>query len=244
MPAGHSESWQDPPLALSLAAGDLHVWRIFMDEWLPRLETLRAALSPEETARAGRFMFAADQAGFIVARAALRHVLGRYLGRTPGEVSIETGERGKPFVSNHINSNGFTFNLSHSHGLCLIAVGRGRLVGVDVERVRADVRPLELAARFFAPEETRALEELPEEARTVGFFRCWTRKEAYVKARGEGLQIPLDQFSVTIDPERPFVLTSEDADRWWIASLAPGPGYAGAVVMERPVGSVSLWNLM
>ncbi len=141
---------------------------------------------------------------------------------------------GKPLLADETGASGLRFNLTHSHGLALLAVTRGREIGVDVERIRDNLEGEKLAERFFSPREVAALRSLPPELRREAFFHCWTRKEAYIKAVGKGLSLPLDQFDVTLHPGEPAALLatrhdSEEAQRWSMRSLAPGEGYVGAL---------------
>ncbi|HTS12529.1 MAG TPA: 4'-phosphopantetheinyl transferase superfamily protein [Candidatus Limnocylindrales bacterium] len=124
------------------------------------------------------------------------------------------------------------FNLSHSHGLALVAICREREVGVDVELIRPEFGGEEIARRYFSQREVDELKRLPPELQAEGFFLCWTRKEAYIKAKGDGLHIPLDSFDVSLTPGLPPLLNSADGFRWSLRSLAPGAGYVGAVVSE------------
>ncbi len=152
---------------------------------------------------------------------------------------------GKPLVANEDNGNDLRFNLTHSHGLALLAVTRGRDIGIDVEYLRDMERDGELLAeRFFSPRETAALRSLPPELRREAFFHCWTRKEAYIKANGKGLSLPLDEFDVSLHPGEQAALLAtqhdpDDARRWSMRSLLPADGYIAALTVEGP--SWRLW---
>jgi 4'-phosphopantetheinyl transferase len=166
-------------------------------------------------------------------------VLALYTETEPARLRFAYGPQGKPSLqSDEAGDTSLRFNLAHSHDLALLAVARGREVGVDVEHVRADFASDEVAGHFFSPRETAALRAVPDEAeRARAFFRCWTRKEAYVKARGEGLSLPLDGFTVSLAAGEPAALLGCDADaretqRWTLINLEPGDGYAAAAAVE------------
>jgi 4'-phosphopantetheinyl transferase len=132
----------------------------------------------------------------------------------------------------------YSFNLSHSHGLLLLAITRGREVGIDVEWIHAEFagQGQEIAERFFSPNEVAKFCSLPTDQKAEAFFNCWTRKEAYVKAKGGGLSVPLDQFEVSLSPGEPAALLHAASPRetsyWSMEELYPGPGYAAALVVK------------
>jgi 4'-phosphopantetheinyl transferase len=209
-----------------------HLWSIALDRADHEVERLAALLGPDERARAERFVFPRDRRRFVVARAALRTILGRYLDHPPGRVAFTYGPRGKPSVA-----GGPEFNLAHSHELALCAVAR-RAVGVDLEWRRPIEHLEEVAQTAFSPNERMALLALPAAERPDGFLRCWTRKEAYVKARGDGLHLPLDGFDVSLDPDDARLLASRldpaEPTRWSLVSLEPAAGYVGALAIAGP----------
>jgi 4'-phosphopantetheinyl transferase len=192
--------------------------------------------------RAARFIFDKDRNHFVAARAILREILGRYLHVSPGTLEFEYGARRKPAVSREHHNTDLRFNISHSNGLAVFAFARGRELGVDVEWIRPSFATREIAERYFSPRELAEWRELPAQNQSEGFFLCWTRKEAYVKARGEGLYIPLQEFDVSLTPGRLETLRSVDSDRWTLSSLDPGHGCAGAVVVERRECKQSQWE--
>jgi 4'-phosphopantetheinyl transferase len=178
----------------------------------------------------------------------LRTILGRYLDVAPGTVRFCYGPHGKPaLIAEMAEQTGVRFNVAHSHDLALYAVTRGREVGIDVERIRAEVASTEIAQRFFSPAEVAALCALPDELQTEAFFACWTRKEAYIKATGGGLSHPLDGFDVSLTPGEPVVALRTHADpqeaaRWSLRALDPGPGYAAAVAVEATRWNLTCWQ--
>jgi 4'-phosphopantetheinyl transferase len=188
----------------------------------------RALLSADERARADRFHFARDSRRYVVTRATLRRVLGAQLGRHPSSLAFDVGPRGKPSLA----GTPLHFNVAHAGELALIALTTLGEVGVDVEPLEPMDDVETIAERFFSPAEREALRALPAAARTDAFLTCWTRKEAYVKAIGEGLACPLDAFDVTLAPgeeARLLRIAGDDADRWSLVDLRPAPGYVGAV---------------
>lgn len=208
--------WPPPPTDLTLASDEVHVWRV--DIGSPHSESsLRALLSEDERKKADGFIFEEDRVRFTVTRGTLRSLLGRYLGLEPERLLFRHGPRGKPRLDENSGEDALRFNVSHSGSLALIVLSRGREVGVDVERVRPVLDSERIAARFFPPREAAALHSLPEAARTETFFDCWTRNEAYLKARGDGLS----------SIENP-----SGTARWTSMRLNPGPGYSGAVAVE------------
>jgi len=191
------------------------------------LARCRAILNDEERARADRFRFEKHARRFTVARAFLRETLGEVTGRAPESVEITLSQYGKPLVE------GVQFNLSHSSELAVIAIAEWR-VGIDVEKVRE--RPaMEMAERFFAPDEIEQLRNVAADDRQHAFFRCWTSKEAYLKARGEGITLPLDWFIVSLDRDAPALLRARDDDpsRWSLSRVDVREGYVCTVAVER-----------
>jgi 4'-phosphopantetheinyl transferase len=228
--------WSSPAAAPVLASSEIHVWRASLSTDEPTLRRLEATLADQEKARAARFIFERDRDRYIAARGILRDLLGKYLRCAPQSIEFVYGPHGKPALAPAASRPAICFNLSHSHGLAVAAIGHEREVGIDVELIRPEFAGEEIARRYFSAKEIDELSGLPAELRTEGFFLCWTRKEAYIKARGNGLQIPLDSFDVSLSPGRPATLCSVDEPRWgiesFIPSLASEPNYAAAVVAE------------
>lgn len=200
------------------------------------LRTFESSLAHDERARAERFIFESDRNHFIAARGFLRSLLGSYLRRPPKTIDFTYGPHGKPFVAASGSRPHISFNLSHSHGVALIAIACKRQVGVDIELIRPEFAGDEIAKRYFSPKEIDGLSKLPVELRAEGFFLCWTRKEAYAKARGDGLHVPLDSFNVSVSPDAPATLSSADESRWRMESFVPSlvsePSYIASVVGE------------
>ncbi len=190
-----------------------------------RFAALLLTLAADELERAERFSFPEHRRRFVVARAFLRVVLGRALGLRPDRVLIELDARGKPQVDGTVR-----FNVAHSHELVVVALARGREVGIDLERLRPLSNRDALAQEVLAPAERAALASFPEERRDAAFLAAWTRKESYLKARGLGLALPPRE--VVVELGEPAALVTDSA-RWSLRSLSPAPGYVGAVTVER-----------
>lgn len=247
MPQDDQQLWLDAPERPALAAGEAHVWRACLSPGAAVLRELWESLSPDERGRAGRFHFRRDREHFVAARGALRNILGRYLGSEPGRLLFSYDGYGKPSLGGETCGGPLRFNVSHSGGVALYALTAGPEVGVDIEQVREEFASLEIAERFFSRREYAALEALAPDERASAFFDCWTRKEAYIKARGEGLSHPLHLFSVSLGPCEPAALLStendpQEAARWSLVELSPGEGYRAALAVrgERPL--LRLWR--
>jgi 4'-phosphopantetheinyl transferase len=224
-----------------LRAGDVDVWHVDLTVDAGTVARLGAGLAQDEQARAARFRFERDARRFVLARSALRAVLGGYLGVAPGDLAFSYGGHGKPALGGEHAA--LDFNVSHSGDVALIAAGWRRAVGIDVEQWRPLPDLAALAARVFAPSELTALDALAEAERPAAFFRCWTRKEAFIKATGLGLAQPLDGFVVSIGSDEPARFLDIEGDpaalaRWTLHDLRPAAGYAGALVVEGVARSV------
>ena len=230
--------------------GEVHVWRVPLGQSPKHIEYYLAELSDDERARAERFRFPKHRDHFIVARGALREILSRYTATSAEDIVFSYTEYGKPELAD--SPNGIHFNVSHSGDLALCALCSGHAVGVDIEwagrrLLREEAEMLRLAKRFFSPAELAALHALPSSDRAQGFLNCWTRKEAYIKARGEGLSLPLDQFTVSLAPDETPALVHTDAgpeetSGWSIHTLHPGEGYVAAVAVEGRDDTLRLWH--
>ena len=225
--------WATPTKELRLTQGEIHLWRASLED-VERvvLHRLEATLNPEEKSRAARFHFSRDRDSFVASHGILHELLGSYLKRPATEIEFRYGPQDKPALRTNDGESPIRFNLSHSHGLAAYAFSCGREVGIDLEMIRPDFASDEIAEHYFSGMELTELRALPPELRVEGFFLCWTRKEAYVKAHGAGLQIPLASFNVSLTPAQPAKLRSSDSSRWSLYSFQPAPQYVGAVVGE------------
>jgi 4'-phosphopantetheinyl transferase len=230
-----------------LSEGEVHLWRILLLQPEAVLRRCLQVLNEEEAARASRFHFERDRTRFTVARAALRSVLGHYLEIAPVDVQFRYGPQGKPELSLEHSASLLRFNLSHSGDYALLGVTRRAELGVDIEVIRPDFGTQEIAERFFSSSESRLLLDLPEEQKCESFFHCWTRKEAYIKALGGGLSIPLDSFDVAFVPgSDPALLrvaeTPHEIARWRIYNLQAASGYAAAAMVEGQGHELRCWD--
>lgn len=232
----------------SLTARDLHLWVVRLDRSDETVAELERSLMSDEIRRADRFVFERDRRRFVVCRAALRTVLGGYLGCEPEALRFSYGEHGKPALSAARGAE-IEFNVAHAADVGVFAFACGTPVGVDVEALDRTVDFEGLASRFFSAGETRQLLSLPAADRRAGFFNCWTRKEAYIKAIGDGLSCPLDSFGVSLTPGAPARLQWVDhdpreAECWQMTAFYPAAGFVGAVAIrerDRDV-SVRVWT--
>jgi len=205
---------------------------------------MESILSAEENRRAARFHFSIDRHRFILSHGALRDILARYLYLSPEDVHFEIGKHGKPVIASEAKLD---FNLSHSGDFALIAIANGHRVGVDVEKHRQDMEHEKIAKRFFSEMEKSELQKLPDDQKMIGFFNCWTRKEAYIKAHGLGLLLPLDNFDVSLSPNESTVLRATRPDtrevsRWTLSSLDVHSDHSGAVAVEGRKMDFRFWD--
>jgi len=228
--------------------GRVDVWSVRLDE-PARTGSEILTLSPDEIARANRFHFEKDRIHFTRCRSALRDLLAGYLAIPAADIRFEYLTSGKPQLAAEQNPSALQFNVSHSANMALIAVGSEHRLGVDIEKIRGDVDTSALAERFFSLRERAGLQALPDHLRVPGFFACWTRKEAFLKATGEGLSFPLEDFSVTthpdLDPEIEEIKGSTDnGKRWFLADLSIVDGFRATVARERSPYRVETyaWN--
>ena len=247
MMSGLDCSWAYPPADLVLNDDEVHVWCASLNQPVSCVERLARSLSQEERKRAERFYFAKDRLGFVVRRGLLRTILSYYLDIQPDRVKFRYGSHGKPELAEMFLRSTLRFNLSHSERLALYAVTRLRSVGVDVEYVRPIADAAEIVQRYFSPQEKAAFLGLPASLRLLGFFNCWTRKEAYLKALGDGLARPLDAFAVSLAPGETARLRSiegnpRDASRWFLQEMVPASGYVAALAVEGRDRSLACWQ--
>lgn len=239
MSAGESNIPKIPPLA----SAEIHVWRISL--LAPPMEIANATqvLTEEERERAGSFRFLPVQRRFVLRRTRLRQLLAAYIATDPLELRLESGPQGKPFLAKPAGSDEIQFSCSHSGDLALIAFARGVELGVDLHQHQPMNEAEDLARHYFSASEIRELAQLPPALKTIGFFNCWTRKEAFIKATGRGLSYPLDRFSVSLTPGQPAaILSAEDepeaVNAWSLVSLEVAPDYSAALVFKDKLSQV------
>lgn len=224
--------------------GTVDVWLASLDHPPVCLDRLWELLAPDEAERAHRFRFDVHRERFVAGRGLLRLLLGRALDRPPAEIAFQYGAKGKPSlqpadpdVEAAAHGVDLRFNLSHSADLALFALARGRELGVDIEQLRPLDDAASIVERFFAPAERQTFGTLGHSHQLVGFYSGWTRKEAYVKARGDGLSLPTTAFEMEIVPDRRprlvrFDEEPDEVDRWSFETFEPADGYLGAVAVE------------
>ena len=222
------------------AAGEVQIWFTRLDRQSAELAQLERLLSPDELARADRLLDRFTRDRFVAGRGFLRATLAGYLGVQPADLRFAAGEHGKPWLVDEAASAPLRFNLSHADGRAILAVASDREVGVDLERVLDDLPFREMAQRFYSPRERTELFSLPEDRQLAAFFRCWTRKEAYLKGCGSGFSQPSDCFDVSLLPGHPPALlghraASGAASRWRIVDIPAPAGFCAALAVEGEV---------
>ncbi len=231
-----------------MISAEAHLWYVDL-EAAAELDAITGdvavVLSPGEQDRAARFVFPRDRRRFVAARTALRSILAPWVGIPAGELAFVYGAHQKPALAPWCRVGDLRFNLSHSHGVALVALTHGREVGVDIERVRPYPDAGALVAHEFSSAEQSAFEALPAGARTEGFFRAWVRKEAFLKATGEGLYRALADIEVTFGPDQAAQVLAVGGDPcgargWSMAEVLPRPGYVAAVVAACPALELAL----
>jgi 4'-phosphopantetheinyl transferase len=221
-----------------LPPDEAHIWH-----WEPiglpeAIDGCWELLANDERQRAQRFHFVRHRDAFVINRARMRSLLAGYLSQAPETLVFTYSQHGKPSLPEAAlpASGSLRFNLSHTEGRAALAVVRAREIGIDVERIRPQADARKIAERFFSAGEREALREFTGEALDRAFFRCWTRKEAYIKAKGEGLSIPLHQFDVSVAEDEPAMLLgtrpdASEAGQWFLYDLALDPGCAAALAI-------------
>lgn len=220
-----------------LPEDEVHLWRVELAAVAGGEPHWVQMLSEDERARAARFHFERDRQHFTATRALLRIILASYVGADPKALRFRYSDKEKPSLISERAENAVEFNVSHSGNAALLAFARGRALGIDVEYMREHFDHDAIAARFFSENERRQLAALPPAERYRGFFRCWTRKEAYIKAVGTGLSLPLDQFDVSLKPENENALLSTrpdgaEAALWSMREVPAGDGYVAALCVR------------
>ena len=245
---------QDPALIcaaqsdLRVAARSVDVWAFNLRASAACLEQCRQTLCSTEAARADRFVHAVSRDDFVVAHGVLRHLLARYRGAQPRDLKFSADPNGKPALDTPASGgNLVSFNLTHSRGRALIAVSDGRAVGIDLENVKADVKAIPIARRYFARAELAAIETAPAASQAETFFRYWVAKEALLKGQGVGLRFPIDEFEVQFDDRalsaRIGIRTSSRLSSDWTVQMLPvESGWMGAVAVRGSEWSLRMQN--
>ncbi|RPI77065.1 MAG: 4'-phosphopantetheinyl transferase superfamily protein [Desulfobacteraceae bacterium] len=241
----NQDLWQKPPDRPDLGDQEVHIWQASLDIPQERIFALSRILSQDEIDRAERFHFAKDRNRFIAARGTLRNILGRYLNQPPETIAFTYNPYGKPSLP--AAETTIRFNLSHAHQLALFAFSRAYEIGVDVEYINPQKDARDIVARFFSEDEKTEFRSLPADLLTRAFFSGWTRKEAFIKARGEGLSFPLEKFSVSLNPDLPARLIQVDEEKqdnrsWMIRQISVSAEYAAAVAVSSAATRFRYWD--
>ncbi|HFA51609.1 MAG TPA: 4'-phosphopantetheinyl transferase superfamily protein [Bacteroidetes bacterium] len=236
--------WTPPPADFKLAPSEAHLWRVGLDIPPSRQSSFWDILSDDEKQRANRFRFEKDKRRYIAGRAVLRNLLAQYLNKKPAEIHFRYGPQGKPFSENGLS---LKFNLSNSAHLALIGFVLNDELGVDLEDAGREVETTLVAKHFFSKKETERLLALPAHQQQTAFYNCWTRKEAFIKAKGDGLSFPLDQFEVSLRPNEKAELLAtywdeKEKEKWSLFSVAPMDGFVGALAVEGKIKKVKYWD--
>ena len=235
----------DPSRALP--EDEVQLWRVDLEAIGGDGSRWQELLSVDESARAAQFHFPRDRQRFVAARGLLRTILAGYLATNPSSLNFSYSKRGKPSLGPAHAGSKVTFNISHSGGVALLAFTRGREIGVDVEQVRRDFDLEAIARRFFSAHEQNQLAALPADEKGEAFFRCWTRKEAYIKATGDGLSLPLNQFDVSLAAGEKNALRATrpdatEAGQWLLEDVPGGSGYVAALCVRGQDWKLNDWS--
>ncbi len=244
----HPLSWSSVPSKLYLTRDEVHVWCVNLDVLDLDINCLKHILSKEENDKADSFHFKDDRENYIGRHVMLRKILCRYLSLEPDKINFRYGFHGKPSLSNYFKADKIYFNLSHSKGLVLYAMTRGRKVGVDVERVTSGIMDEQFISYVFSQKELSTIQSLPMDMRTNALFRSWTRKEAFVKALGQGLSYDLKRIDVSAALGEKSIISNQNCYAhssccWSLRDIELGPGYAGSIVLEGYNWALKCWKL-
>lgn len=241
---------EDPwPASFELKPNDIHVWAVCLDQSEDWVAKYRETLSSDEVERAERFRFDHDRARFITARGFLRVLLGKYLESDPAQLTFAYGQFGKPSLVSHASQPKLQFNLAHSEHLALLAITKGGLVGIDLERIRFLPDYLELVERFFSSRENAIFRGLTAQKQAAAFFNLWTRKEAWLKATGSGISQHLNRVEVSFVPGEPARLISlpdelQFENLWFLHDLELGKDFAAALATTIPSPNIRSWRVV
>jgi 4'-phosphopantetheinyl transferase len=240
--------WPLPPSDLSLSGDEVHVWCASLNQFYTCVEQMTQILSVDELKRAERFHFPRHRNQYIAAHGLLRKLLADYTSIESDRITIEYGRNGKPFLSEKFSKEKIRFNLSHSNGCALFAFACEREIGVDIEHIREFADMDKVAEQVFSIKEIAVLRSFPESEKNEVFFKFWTRKEAYLKATGEGFSSALDTIDISSYPPNTsvFVYTgknSKDKSHWTVQDLRPISGFAAAFAVEGDSAMHHCWRI-
>jgi 4'-phosphopantetheinyl transferase len=221
---------------ISIYPHEVHVWSAYLTVSMLQVGAFEQTLTTDERHRANRFRFEPDKTRFIASRGILRDILSRYLNLEPGQVQFAYGEYGKPRLASMIKHAGLEFNLSHSGEMAMYAIAHQTQVGIDLEQLRFLNNLEQLARQCLSPRELQAFLTLEPAQQQTTFFHYWTGKEAYLKAVGKGLSVPLEQIEIPLDIRQPTQVRSEESGfqshDWYLQTVPSIAGYIAALVVE------------
>lgn len=229
---------------LFLKPHQVHVWSLNKSEHKNKLAAYWNILSKEEKESASKYRFTRDRDCSIIARGALRTLLGNYLKQSPERIKFQFGTHGKPSLN---ELSDIEFNVSHSTNAIVLAFVQHNSIGIDVEYIKRNIEVKKIAKHFFSKEEIMSLFSMDESYYKQAFYNCWTRKEAFIKALGSGLSFPLDQFVVSLDSTKEAALLDtkwdeKEKDNWVLKSFEPAQDYIGAVTVKGKVSDIQFWK--
>jgi len=236
--------WKQPTQNLSLAPNQIHIWRMFLNQPTEKTQQLSQILSPEENNKANRFYFEKDRHKFILSRGTLRTILSQYLNFPPQNLKFTYSKQGKPTL---LTETPIYFNLSHSHEITLYAITLNREIGIDLEFLRPITEAENIVKNYFSNKESALFNTISSDQKPEAFFNAWTRKEAYLKATGQGLSQPLKEVEVNFTPGEPAKLLSikgdtQKASEWTLKHLIPHPNYIACVAISAQNLEYSYWE--
>lgn len=237
--------WQKPPNTALVNDKEVHLWRIDINEFIPHIRYFKKIVIREQ-ARIDRYVFEREKNTFTITRALLRIILGRYTGLEPADIELTYNACGKPFLGANPGTASLQFNLSHSHGMALIALTEKRRIGIDIEKIRPDIDVLSIHRRFHSQPEPAELKTSSSEDLRRRMFTWWTFREAFGKATGSGLGCPLPRFEMTDandDSLHLMYMVPHEDQQWSLLALRPHPNYAGALAVEGSTGGFRFWDI-
>ncbi|WP_149277117.1 4'-phosphopantetheinyl transferase family protein [Pareuzebyella sediminis] len=230
---------------MELQEGKAHVWYFSIDQFSGKFDTFKNVLSHDEIDKASTFKFEKDQNISVLSRGLLKMISAEYLGIKADMIDLKYGTFGKPFYANS-TSNFLKFNVSHSGNYIVLAFTKDSEIGVDVELIKRNFNVLDIAQNFFSIEEIKSLKTFEKSERVEAFFRCWTRKEAFIKAKGSGLSFPLDAFTVSLDKDNAELLRTEwdleERKEWRLFSFVPAKEYVGGLLVNKKIHSIEYFD--
>lgn len=240
-------TWESSPAKFIIGDGEIHVWRAHLDGDAEYISHLAGTLSNAELARAAKFKFEKDQRRYKMARGIVRAILGRYLSLDGRDVRLDTGLYGKPRLRMLGSGPDLRFSLAHSQGLALYAFALGHEVGIDLEFIKRNIDVMRLAEHVFSEKDIVDLNKLSSKDRVNSFYGAWTRKEAYLKARGLGFSIDPRRVDLPTMVGAPVEFVNlfneaEEDEKWTIYDIEPAPEFAGAMAAEGVDWQLGRWS--